>query len=165
MKRLALAAAGLVVLAMMVSSAQAGHRSYRWRGPRVGCPGEDHIIAALDALEHAYWARHDAGFHAHLRRACRQVRQAIDEVCTWGAEDHLWEALRFIRRARVSHDPRDLDAASAELVDALGHEQRSFQPAVVPRGPAVVVPAPVPVYVPRGHIVIQGRRFGIHFDF
>ncbi len=149
---------------LAADTAQAGHRSYCWAGPRVGCPGEVHMIRALDYLERAYQTRHDAAFHYWLNRVDREVHRALDESCTWITQRHLRHALQHVHAARISHAPCDLDEAYEELIDALEHEQRVFRPV---RHHHHVVPRYVPVPAPHRHggIHIHGRRFGIHIGF
>ncbi len=148
---------------LAADSAQAGHRSYCWTGPRVGCPGEVHMIRALDYLERAFQARHHGPFDYWMGRVDREIHLALRESCTFVTRRHLRHALAHLHRALRTHAPCDLDEVYEELVDALEHEQAQFRPVHHHHGGTLYVPAPV---VPHhGGIMIHGRRFGIHIGF
>ena len=173
-----LLAATLSLAAVAIpNSAQAGDRNYRWGGPRVGCPGEPHMIQALDFLQQAYRASSPGSADYWLVRVEREVIHALNAPCSPAAQRHLRAALRRLRHAKQTHAAEDLDLVGRSLTAALTTAQRSFRPVRPGHGVPVprplpghhAVPAPQPLpapgYFPHGGFSIQGPRFGIRIGF
>jgi hypothetical protein len=123
-QKVALAGMALVFVGLMVSSAEASHGKYCYRGTCHNFHGESHVIQAFALMDEALVA-HCRVDRIHTTLAAqREIMTAFREFCDRTARHELLQAKIDLSRYIGHGDPCYLDHAAQHMNTAMAIEQR-----------------------------------------